>query len=269
MSACGPAAAYSSRPAAIRHRPAGHRQPRPGAMRHRVDDRNEHQIGERHRQEPQGGRQRALAALLLERKAVHQQQAVDAEGHGERRDQGGGQPAAAEQVQRQHRRAARRWLATNAASARDGDDGQRDESTPGASVRPSTRTMRQRAEAEHRQHLTPDVDPRGLVVPGFGQVEARHQQRQQTDGHVQPEDVAPADGVGQHAAEDRSDRGAHRGGHRPRRRGPAAFDRIGERCGGDGQALRQHQCGADALDRPRRQQQGQRRCGRARPARRR
>ena len=164
--------------------------------------------------------------------------------------------------------AARCWLTTNAAIAATATTASTT-SQPGASVRPSTSTIVSAARPTTASVCPRDVDARGLVVPGLGQVAARHQQRQQPDRHVQPEDVAPADRVGQHAAQDRPDRGAHRGGHRPRRGGPCSFDRVGERCGGDRQALRQHQRRADALHRPRRQQHAEATARPRTPARRR
>ena len=113
---------------------------------------------------------RGLAALLLEGKAVHQQQPVDAERHRERRDQGGVKRRLRNRSSGSMGWAARCWLATNAAipatatTASAAVQG-------GVSVRPSTSTMRQRAETHDRQRLAADVDLRGIVVAGFGQID--------------------------------------------------------------------------------------------------
>ncbi len=101
------------------------------------------------------------------------------------------EPAAAEQVERQHR------VAAPALAPQERGDARR---RPRASATVKAGAMRaafdqddgQRAEAEHRQRLARHVDARGVGVAGFGKVAVRHQQRADADGRVQPEDVAPA-----------------------------------------------------------------------------
>lgn len=85
------------------HQAHRHRQAWSTAAREHVGHRDHHQIDHRHRQKPHRRGQRGRAPELLERKAVHQQQAVDAERHRESGHQSADQLAAAEQVQRQHR----------------------------------------------------------------------------------------------------------------------------------------------------------------------
>ncbi len=153
----------------------------------------------------------------------------------------------AEQVQRQHRMRHAPLAPQERSDTCDGDASQRD--GPRGCHGPAFHQHDgQCAEAEHRERLARHVEAGGVGVAGFGKVAVRHEQREHADGRIQPEDVAPAEAVGKHAAEDGADRSAKRGRHRPRRRRPGPFDGIGKRGGRNGQALRQHHRRTHALD---------------------
>ena len=160
---------------------------------------------QRGRQQRQPGRQRRVAARLLQVHGEDEQEAAEHDEREHRDHAGAGERAGTEepQLDQRLRRPALDDDERGDGQRRDGEQREHRHRGP-AGDRPLDDRVGKRAERRDHQQLARDVHPARPRRPRLGHVADRGGDHGGADRHVKPEDGAPADGGDQDAADDRA-----------------------------------------------------------------